>query len=127
MSKNRNEVPANLKWDLTGIFASAEEFDALYKEVENSLDFSAYEGKLSDETALYNLMVTLDGVDTKIEKLAVYAMMYRDLDTRNSDAVALSSRVDALFVKYSSSTAFITPELTALPEEVLKGYIERKV
>lgn len=123
MSKNRNEVPKNLKWDLTGIFATSEEFDALYKEVENSLDFSAYEGKLSDETALYKLLVTLDEVDTKIEKLAVYAMMYRDLDTRNSDAVALSSRVDALFVKYSSAAAFITPELTALPEEVLKGYI----
>ena len=104
MSKNRNEVPKNLKWDLTGIFATSEEFDALYKEVENSLDFSAYEGKLSDETALYKLLVTLDEVDTKIEKLAVYAMMYRDLDTRNSDAVALSSRVDALFVKYSSRT-----------------------
>lgn len=124
MSKSRNEVPANLKWDLTKIFKDQKEFDTLYTEVEKNLDFTAYEGKLSDDKQLFNCLKAMEAVDLKIEKLAVYAMMYKDIDTRNSDAVALNSRVDALIVKYSAAIAFVTPEITSLPEEKLTALIK---
>lgn len=123
MAKDRNQVPEKYKWDLTAIFKDVQEFDALYSEVENSLDFSAYEGKLGDKNTLLELLRSLDGIDVKLEKLAVYATLSRDLDTRNSDAVALASRVDSLFVKYSSAVSFITPELTALSADVLESFI----
>lgn len=123
MSKDRNEVAANLKWDLTKIIKDEKEFDAIEKEILGKLDFSAFEGKLSDENVLLECLRYMDAVETKVEKLAVYAMMYRDIDTRNSAANALNSRVDNLFVKYSSAISFVTPEITSLPEEKLRAII----
>ena len=48
MAKIRSEVSENLKWKLTDIFSSDEEFKALLKDVEGRLNFAQYEGKLSD-------------------------------------------------------------------------------
>ena len=124
MAKIRSEVSENLKWRLTDIFKDDEEFKALLKDVEGRIDFSKYEGKLSDEKVLLKCLKELDKVDYDIEKLAVYAHMKKDLDTRDSNANALNSMVSSLFVKYASSLSFMTPELTALPDEKLQAIID---
>ncbi len=123
MAKIRSEVSENLKWRLTDIFSSDEEFKALLKDVEGRLDFAKYEGKLSDEATLLKCLKELDKVDYDIEKLAVYAHMKKDLDTRDSEANALNSMVSNLFVKYASGLSFMTPELTALSDEKLNAII----
>ena len=123
MAKVRSEVSENLKWRLTDIFSSDEEFKALLKDVEGRLDFAKYEGKLSDEATLLKCLKELDKVEYDIEKLAVYAHMKKDLDTRDSEANALNSMVSNLFVKYASGLSFMTPELTALSDEKLNAII----
>lgn len=123
MAKLRSEVGENLKWRLTDIFSSDEEFKALLKDVEGRLDFAKYEGKLSDEATLLKCLKELDKVDYDIEKLAVYAHMKKDLDTRDSEANALNSMVSNLFVKYASGLSFMTPELTSLSDEKLNAII----
>ena len=123
MAKLRSEVGENLKWRLTDIFSSDEEFKALLKDVEGRLDFAKYEGKLSDEATLLKCLKELDKVEYDIEKLAVYAHMKKDLDTRDSEANALNSMVSNLFVKYASGLSFMTPELTALSDEKLNAII----
>ncbi len=124
MAKIRSEVSENLKWRLTDIFKDDDEFKTLLKDVEGRIDFSKYEGKLSDEKVLLKCLKELDKVDYDIEKLAVYAHMKKDLDTRDSNANALNSMVSSLFVKYASSLSFMTPELTALPDEKLQAIID---
>ncbi|MBR2337618.1 MAG: oligoendopeptidase F [Clostridia bacterium] len=123
MAKIRSEVSDNLKWKLTDIFANDDEFKALLKDVEGRLNFAQYEGKLSDEATLLKCLKELDAVDFDIEKLAVYAHMKKDLDTRDSEANALNSMVNNLFVKYASGLSFMTPELTALSDEKLNSII----
>ena len=123
MAKIRSEVSDNLKWKLTDIFANDDEFKALFKDVEGRLNFAQYEGKLSDEATLLKCLKELDAVDFDIEKLAVYAHMKKDLDTRDSEANALNSMVNNLFVKYASGLSFMTPELTALSDEKLNSII----
>ena len=123
MAKIRSEVSENLKWRLTDIFSSDEEFKALLKDVEGRLNFAQYEGKLSDEATLLKCLKELDKVDYDIEKLAVYAHMKKDLDTRDSEANALNSMVSNLFVKYASGLSFMTPELTALSDDKLNAII----
>ena len=123
MAKVRSEVSENLKWKLTDIFKSDEEFTALLKDVESRMNFSEYEGKLSDEATLLKCLKELDKVEYDIEKLAVYAHMKKDLDTRDSNANALNAMVNNLFVKYASGLSFMTPELTALSDEKLNAII----
>ncbi len=123
MSLNRNDVPSHLKWNLSEIVDGEKGFTVIENKILSKLDFSKFEGKLADENVLLECLRYMDDLEIKLEILGVYAMMYRDVDTRNSDANALNSRVDNLFVKYSSAVSFVTPEITALPEEKLKAII----
>ena len=123
MSLNRNDVPSQLKWNLSEIVDGEKGFTVIENKILSKLDFSKFEGKLADENVLLECLRYMDDLEIKLEILGVYAMMYRDVDTRNSDANALNSRVDNLFVKYSSAVSFVTPEITALPEEKLKAII----
>ena len=123
MSLNRNDVPSHLKWNLSEIVDGEKGFTVIESEILSKLDFSKFEGKLAEENVLLECLRYMDDLEIKLEILGVYAMMYRDVDTRNSDANALNSRVDNLFVKYSSAVSFVTPEITALPEEKLKAII----
>lgn len=123
MSLNRNDVPSHLKWNLSEIVDGEKGFTVIENKILSKLDFSKFEGKLADENVLLECLSYMDDLEINLEILGVYAMMYRDVDTRNSDANALNSRVDNLFVKYSSAVSFVTPEITALPEEKLKAII----
>ena len=123
MSLNRNDVPSHLKWNLSEIVDGEKGFTVIENKILSKLDFSKFEDKLADENVLLECLRYMDDLEIKLEILGVYAMMYRDVDTRNSDANALNSRVDNLFVKYSSAVSFVTPEITALPEEKLKAII----
>ena len=123
MSLNRNDVPSHLKWNLSEIVDGEKGFTVIENKILSKLDFSKFEGKLADENVLLECLSYMDDLEIKLEILGVYAMMYRDVDTRNSEANALNSRVDNLFVKYSSAVSFVTPEITALPEEKLKAII----
>ncbi len=120
----REEVKENLKWKTTDVFKDAEEFDAALDAVSKKVDFSAYEGKLGDKETLLKCLKEMDEADGDLEKLDVYAYMLKDLDTRDQTAAAMMARVEDVIVAYSASTSFITPELTALPEEYLAETIK---
>ena len=113
MSKKRSEVAENLKWRLTDIFKDQKEFDDLLENISGKVDFSAYEGKLADEKTLLKCLKEMDEVETVLEKLDVYAYMKKDLDARDSESNALLTRVENVIISYSSSTSFITPEITS--------------
>lgn len=123
MAFERKNVPENRKWDLSDIFTSEAEWESTYDRVASMIDFAAYEGKLGDAATLLDCMTKLNTTVKDLSLLAAYAHLLFDMDTRNADAMALMSRVDVLDMKLSSATAFMTPELTALPEETLRGFI----
>lgn len=123
MSKNRKDVPERLKWRLTDVFKDQKEFDDLLDAVSKKADLSGYEGKLSDEKTLLKVLKEMDEIDKDLEKLDVYAYMKKDLDARDSEAQALLSRVENVIVSYSASISYMTPELTALPDEYLQKII----
>lgn len=126
MALERDQVPANRKWRTEDIFASQADWEALYGKVEATLSevpgFAAYQGKLTDVEAVLACMEKLNAVLVDIMRLDVYAFMRGDEDTRNSEFVALKSRMGDLEIKLGAQTAFITPELAALPTETLEAF-----
>lgn len=126
MALERDQVPANRKWRTEDIFASQDDWDALYAKVAETLaevpGFAAYQGKLSSVETVLECMEKLNAVVLDIMRLDVYAFMRGDEDTRNSDFVALKSRMADLEIKLGAQTAFITPELASLPTETLEAF-----
>ena len=121
MAKERQQVAENLKWRLSDIFESVEEWNKTYDEVGASIDFAKYEGKLSDPDTLFECLEKINAVIYKLSHLAVYAFMWHDEDTRNSEATALQSRIDLLEMQFMGAVAFVNPELTSLPTEYLES------
>ena len=96
MGKERSQVPANLKWRVEDIFESVEEWNKVYDEVAEKLDFSQYEGKLSNPDLLYECLEGVNAVAKDLSLLGLYAFMRHDEDTRSSEFSALLSRLDVL-------------------------------
>lgn len=124
MSLTRNDVPENRKWKTEHIYATVDEWNKTYAEVEKKIDFSEFAGKLTDAGTVKKCYDKTYDVLLDLSKLGVYAFMKHDEDTRDSLYVGLCQRVDDLEIKFSAATSFIEPELTALDEKTLKGFAE---
>lgn len=122
MAMDRNQVPAERKWRVEDIFESIDAWNATYAECEGELDFSEFEGKLNTVENVLSCMEKLNALILKLNRLAIYAHIRHDEDSRNSEFTALSARFSMLGMKLSGATAFITPELTALPVETLEAF-----
>ncbi len=121
MAKERNEVPAALRWCPEHIFKTEEEWEALYAALSARMDFSAYAGHLDRAETLLACLQELTALSGDLGRLAVYACLMHDQDTRVAAYTALVSRVDTLAVRLSGATAFLMPELTAQSEAYLRA------
>ncbi|MBQ7235554.1 MAG: oligoendopeptidase F [Clostridia bacterium] len=111
------------KWAVEDIFSSVEEWNREFNEVSKNLDFSGFKGKLSNADDFLACMKAQEKVGRIIEKLSVYAMMKHDENTKDALYDSLLSKITSLGATLGANSAFITPELTALPEETLIGFI----
>lgn len=111
-------------WATEDIYKSTEEWNKQFNSVQKKLDFSKFKGKLGDAEVFYDFQKQLEEVGKTVEKLAVYAMMKHDENTKESLFDSMNSKINGLYAKFSSSISFVQPELTALDESVLKDMID---
>ena len=88
------------------------------------MSVAGYKGKLGDKKGFLECMKAQEDAGRLLEKLYLYAHMKHDENTKDSSADALLNRIQSLYVKFAAESSFIVPELTALPESVIKKYIE---
>ncbi len=119
----RSQIQEKYKWKIEDMYPSVDAWQREYDEVSKCLDFSEYKGKLGQKGAFLEFNKKSDEVSAKLEKLYVYAMMSVDTDARNSESDRLMALAQKLYATFSANLSFATPELIALDESVLKGYI----
>lgn len=123
----RENVPQNLQWKTSHIFATdeawEEEFQAVEKEY-GEFDFTVYSGKLGDKNTLLEVLKKTDEASRRIEKLYLYAHLLHDQDVRVSKYTSAQARVGGMISKIFAQFSFIEPELTALDEKVLQDFIK---
>lgn len=121
----RSEIPEQYRWRLEDIYPDQQAWDHDYAAVREWLgEIRTYSGRLgeSGQTLLACLSLR-DRIDEKLERLYVYARMRRDEDSTNQVAQALVDRAEHLGVEAGEATAFIAPEILALPEETIRRYL----
>ena len=123
----RKDIAENLKWKLTDVFASDEEWEKEFKAVEeeySNYDFGVFKGKLGNKEDLLACFKLNDVISRRIEKLYIYAHMRHDEDVRISKYTSAYAQVGALVSKIFAEFSFVEPELTALDDAVLQGFID---
>ncbi len=121
----REEVPTELTWDLTSIFATDEAWEQEFAEVQAMLgQADRYKGKVAEGAkGLFETLQFSDQVGQRFGKLYVYSHLKHDQDTTNSKYQAMDSRVKSLGAKLSAALSFITPEILALDEATIEKYV----
>ena len=89
-------------WATEDIFTSKEEWNKTFSQIEKKLDFSKYKGKLGEKAQFLSMQKQLEQISMVIEKLAVYAMMKHDENTKDSVADAMNSKINSLCAKFSA-------------------------
>lgn len=126
--KNRNEIPAEYKWDLEEMYASDDlVLEDLNKGIALAEELDAMKGHLADSADNLHKAVTLylDGLRL-IEKAITYAHMRHDEDNSNSVYTELNDKSMSFAAKFSALVSFFTPELLESEKSVIEGYIDSK-
>lgn len=122
----REKVQDRYKWNVKDIFASDEQWEQTAEELSSKIDFSAYQGKLGDKTTLLKYLKANDELIIQLERIAVYANLKRDEDTRKAKYNSYSGKIDMIFSNYCAATAFFEPEMASMDEAYLKELIADK-
>ncbi|MGE5619714.1 MAG: oligoendopeptidase F [Sphingomonadaceae bacterium] len=121
----RQELPLPYTWNLEIVYPDESLWDADFQAVKERIpQLEQYRGTLADSASrLSNCLRLRDETYKLMEQLLVYAQMRKDEDNSNSHYQALSDRATMLATQLSSATAFIQPEILAIPEEKLQGFV----
>lgn len=122
----REEVPVELTWDLTTIYANDDEWEKAFNAAaEKIADFKKYEGTLDQGAeAFQEALETMLAVFREVSVVYTYAHLKNDQDTGNSTYQAMSDRALTLVTSATEASSWFEPELLELPEEQLENYFE---
>ena len=125
----RKNVPEDHRWDLSPMFSSDEEWDALYSEVEKKLPtYETFRGKLGDsaQTLAGAIGFSLE-TGRSIEKLYVFAHLKSDEDKSNQHYLGMYQRAIALYTRAAELASFFTPEIQKIDDVRIKAFLEEDV
>ncbi|MCX8723930.1 oligoendopeptidase F [Lactobacillus sp. B4005] len=120
----RNEVPEELKWDLTRIFKQDKDWEIAYNQVKNDVQsLSNLKEKFTESGhKLYEGLNKILTVSRNLEKVYVYATMSSDVDTSNAHYLGYVAQVQALTSQFEAAIAFLNPAIIQVPEEKMAQF-----
>jgi oligoendopeptidase F len=121
----RSELPKAYTWELESIFATDADWESAFARVTAMLpQLAAYAGRMGESAAtLLEAIKTRDAAGELLGRVIVYAHMRQHEDTANSTYQALADRATSLAAELGATTSFFVPEILAIPEERLNGYL----
>lgn len=121
----RSTVPEHLQWDLTTIYTNDDLWEKDFQRVKSLIpQITAFQGKLGESgKVLLEAFQKRDEASEILGRLYVYANMRLHEDTAVAKYQALSDRAETLSNELSAVSAFITPEILAIPQEKVAKFI----
>lgn len=121
---NRKDVPENLKWDLTRVFKSDNDWEKEYTSVRKEVqDLSNLKSAFTASGKnLYDGLTKILTVSRRLEKVYVYATMSSDVDTGEAHYLGYAAQAHTLASQYEAATAFINPAILGISEEKLAEF-----
>jgi oligoendopeptidase F len=110
----RKDIKAEDKWDLSRMFKSEKEWEALYKEIEKKIaEYEKFRGRLGKSLDAFKAAIEFDlAMSRSIENLYTYAHLKSDEDKTNQFCLAMYQRSVNLYTRLSEASSFMTPEIS---------------
>ena len=124
-TSDRAAIPASRKWDFSPIFPDWEAWEQGMKTLDAKMSgLAALQGTLAHGPAAVLRAYRLhDEIGMLQYRVYCYTQLQRDVDTRDQAVAGRFQRVQALFAKFGTATAWFTPELLAIPQAAMEQWI----
>jgi oligoendopeptidase F len=122
---DRNDIGNDDKWDLTPLFKSDTDWEALFADIERNMEsYTNFKGRLGDSIAVCKEAIEFHlSILRKVERLYTYAHLKSDEDKSNQFYLGLHQRALNVFTRVSELASFMTPEIQSLRDDVINGYL----
>lgn len=122
----RSEIAEADKWALEDLFLTDADWEAAVKQLEEQLaQLKGYAGKVSASAdALYAYLTLADKTENLFEKVLVYSNEKMHEDMGNSTYQGYAAQAQAAATRLSAAEAFFEPELLAMEESRLQGFLK---
>ena len=122
----RSEVREEDTWNVKDMYESVEDWEKELTAIRSIVDKVAeYEGKVMESAG--SLLAVLSGLAEAGEKLGLafnYAERLFDEDQTNTAHQAMNAKAYSAYAEMESRVAFVDPEISAAPQELLERYYE---
>jgi len=118
----RADVPADLTWDLSDLFASPAHWEAEFEALDAALAaLDPFRGRLGESAAtLARCLDVVEGLRVRLTRLDAFAYLRNAQDGTNPEHQAAFARVASLAARVAGSIAFVDAEVLALPDGTLE-------
>ncbi|MBN2433267.1 MAG: oligoendopeptidase F [Acidobacteria bacterium] len=122
--KKRDELPAELTWDLTPLYSSDAAWEQAFQVFAGREEkVLVLKGRLGSSAE--NLAAAFrwsDEIEREVSKLYVYAHLRSDEDTTNTRYMGMQDRVRSRMVQVGAALAWIEPEIMAIDEATIERF-----
>jgi oligoendopeptidase F len=126
--RERAHIPDQYKWDLTDICPSDEAWvEAKRKLTADLTGISAFCSRLAESPEqLHRCFHLLDSLRKECMRLACYASMKSDLDTRDAKYLAMDQEMGQLGSDLASLSSYIEPEILKIGADTIDRFIKQE-
>ncbi len=125
--KTRDEVADDMKWDLTKIYKSQEDWDKDFKYIDvKKNEYLDFKGKLNTSENILKFFEFDEEFSKQADALYMYAALKFDEDTTSSEYQSLKGRIEKLITEVSTNNSFVLPELLKLDKKDFERFEEEE-
>jgi oligoendopeptidase F len=126
--RDRSQISEYYKWNLTDIYPD----DASWREAKKGLlaafaDIAVYRGGLAQSPRrLLDCLELVSRLRKELTRLACYASMHSDLDTRDATRMAMDQEMGQVGSDFSALTSFFEPEILRMNRDLIDRFVEQE-
>jgi len=126
--RDRSRIPEKYRWELSDVYPDDDAWETARQALVVSLpEIAAFAGTLADAPVrLLDCLASTDRLHRDYMRLACYASMKSDIDTRESKYLAMDQEMSQIAADFSARSSFIEPEILRIAPERIDTFIKEE-
>ena len=121
----RDSIPAENTWDLDGLYASGETWQADFQSLESQMQqYAPFQGTLGESVKKLKACLEFDMAFSRtLEKVHTFAHLRNDEDKTNNLHQGNYEKVTRLLTQYQQARSFINAEIMEIPDATMQEFL----
>lgn len=115
-------------WDLTDLYASPNDWEAAYIDLQNRLQsVNRYRGTLGNSAeSMAQALTSISNAYKELTRVYIYTSLRRDADQRDPDEQTRFGRAMQLYTDWGEATSWLSPEILSVGTETVHRFLNEE-